>query len=116
MLTDWNQARSLLADATCLWQDLDGLHHQSIPESAPPTSILWAWWDSPDLRVARLRIDGDTVYLAVARWPSDSTHTIAWGGDDGRVQSYRSHTIGIPLTSRFDYTVIDELTFLRPFA
>ena len=32
-----------LARATCLWQDLDGLHVSGPPAEAPPTSIVWGW-------------------------------------------------------------------------
>jgi hypothetical protein len=52
-----------LAGCTCLWQDLDGLHVEPPPPDAPPTSILWGWRGESVL--ARVRLDGDTAYVAV---------------------------------------------------
>ena len=85
MICAWNEARAALEGATCMWQDLDGLHCATAPATAPPTSIVWAWWPYPSDKVARLRIDEDIVYLAEAAWPSGSTPTIPWGADDRRV-------------------------------
>lgn len=39
----WGEVEERLNGYTCLWQDLDGLHVTGPPQSAPPTSILWAW-------------------------------------------------------------------------
>src|SRR5206468_2559104 len=45
-VTTWAQAvAGPLAEATCLWQDLDGLHVAPAPADPPPTSILWGWTD-----------------------------------------------------------------------
>jgi hypothetical protein len=52
-----------LAGATCLWQDLDGLHVEQAPADPPPASILWAW--RPDNWLVRVRLDGNTAFVAV---------------------------------------------------
>ena len=73
-----------LAGATCLWQDLDGLHVSAAPAQAPPTSILWAW--RPDSLLVRMRIDGQAAYVAVhdpAR--QEPAETVPWSVTDGRV-------------------------------
>ena len=115
MRCTWTQAKDSLVGAACLWQDLDGLHRDNVPDEAPATSILWAWWPSQDGRVARLRIDEDSVYLAVAEWPSQATDTIAWGEDDGRIAQFRPAVRGPGLVSeRFATAVVDEITFIRP--
>lgn len=114
MPTDWAHARTTLAGATCLWQDLDGLHRRPAPAHAPPTSILWAWWDTPDDRVARLRIDGDRIYLALTRWPTDPLHTIAWGADDNRITAFRPASEDVTVTEQFDTATVDDITYLRP--
>ena len=60
----WTEAvAGPLAGATCLWQDLDGLHVGAAPETAPPTSILWAW--RPDSWLVRARLDSDVAFVAV---------------------------------------------------
>ena len=56
----WAQAvAGPLAGATCLWQDLDGLHVETAPPSPPPTSILWGWLART--RLVRARLDGGTA-------------------------------------------------------
>jgi hypothetical protein len=70
-----------LAGATCLWQDLDGLHVSAAPVTPPPTSILWAW--RPDSWLVRARLDGDIAFVAV----HDGTglvRTVPWNTGDGR--------------------------------
>lgn len=73
-----------LANAMCLWQDLDGLHVEAAPSAAPPTSILWGW--RSDSLLVRLRLDGQTAYVAVhdpaVRAP---VKTLPWSPQDGRV-------------------------------
>jgi hypothetical protein len=60
----WAQAVSgPLAGATCLWQDLDGLHVEPAPAAPPPASLVWGWRGHDHL--VRLRLDGDTAYVAV---------------------------------------------------
>ena len=71
----WAQAvAGPLAEATCLWQDLDGLHVSVAPDVPPPTSILWGW--RPDSWLVRARLDGDTAFVAV----HDGTGLAARGG------------------------------------
>lgn len=75
-----------LAGCTCLWQDLDGLHVESAPADAPPTSILWGWRGASVL--VRVRLDGDTAYVAVLDLASAGrvpVVTAPWAVDDGRV-------------------------------
>jgi hypothetical protein len=81
-----------LAGATCLWQDLDGLHVQAAPQSAPPTSILWGWADGR--RLVRARLDGDTAFVAVldcedGGGPAGAVRTLPWSAEDGRVMASR---------------------------
>lgn len=79
-----------LAGATCLWQDLDGLHVEPAPASAPPTSALWAWAGS---RLIRVRLDGDTAFVAVHDEKSDGqqtrVRTLPWPSDDARIAASR---------------------------
>lgn len=92
-LMDWTEAVSgPLADCTCLWQDLDGLHVEPAPQQAPPASILWGWRGGSYL--VRARLDGDDAYVAVhdmaRQGPgthpvSASERTVPWALDDGRV-------------------------------
>ena len=84
----WSQALAgPLAGATCLWQDLDGLHVAPAPDVAPPTSILWAW--QPDRLLVRLRLDGQTAYVAVHDPATQApVRTVPWDAvKDGRVLS-----------------------------
>lgn len=73
-----------LEGATCLWQDLDGLHVEAAPSAAPPTSILWGW--RGDSLLVRLRLDGQTAYVAVHD-PAVQVpvKTVPWNPEDGRV-------------------------------
>ncbi|WP_066913591.1 hypothetical protein [Millisia brevis] len=119
MITTWADARTQLSGATCLWQDLDGLHRADPPADAPATSILWAWW--PDGRVARLRIDGDDVWYAQDRWDKGRRDTtIAWAADDGRIAGVR---VADPATEpaavvdeQFDVLTRGRLTYIVPTA
>lgn len=86
----WSQALAgPLAGATCLWQDLDGLHVEAPHEAAPPTSIMWAW--RADGLLVRLRLDGQAAYVAVhdpaaqALVPPGPINTVPWDPADGRV-------------------------------
>lgn len=112
-----------LAGATCLWQDLDGLHVSEAPESAPPTSILWGW--RGDGWLVRLRLDGETAYVAVHD-PSvrAAVPTVPWGPGDRRVAGSVRHGPGAAsggTGARYEQVVADAdgagpVTFVRPAA
>lgn len=79
-----------LAGATCLWQDLDGLHVASAPDEPPRTSILWGWRE--DALLVRLRLDGDVAYVAVHQPDGHAVATVPWNvrpDGDGRVAASR---------------------------
>jgi hypothetical protein len=85
----WRQAvAGPLAGATCLWQDLDGLHVEPAPELPPPTSILWAWADDGS-RLARVRLDNGIALVAVHHDQSAGQarggRTLPWSLQDGRI-------------------------------
>ena len=124
----WAQAAAgPLAGATCLWQDLDGLHVAPAPDNAPPTSILWAW--RPDSWLVRARLDGEIAFVAV----HDATglvRTVPWnvgGGQsdpDLRVIASQgrspSPAVGGP-GATYEQVVVDSIgegagpvTFIRP--
>lgn len=116
----WEAALSGLLDgATCLWQDLDGLHVEPPPATAPPTSVLWAWRGVCDL--VRIRLDGQAVFAAMLR-SDDATRVHGWSPEDGRVKSYRGpDAAGGGLGTGYEQVVVDGLdadvgpvTFIRP--
>lgn len=81
-----------LVGATCLWQDLDGLHVEAAPGSAPPTSIVWGWVQG--IRLVRVRLDGDTALVGVLECADGgelpgAVRTLPWSPGDGRVQASR---------------------------
>jgi hypothetical protein len=126
----WTEAvREHLAGATCLWQDLDGLHVSAAPQTAPPTSILWGW--RPDGTLLRVRLDGhaDTAVAFVATHDPSApdgprvVRTVPWdAGGDGRVAAY----VGPPMEqggagAAYHQVVIDSstddagpVTFFKP--
>ena len=133
----WEQAvTGPLVGATCLWQDLDGLHLAPAPGSSPPTSILWGW--RADDTLIRMRLDGEAVYVAMYEAnPAELTTTVPWrvpedtdGGpgsrgdlrvaaNRGRGPTATQHGAG----ARYEQIVIEgidegtgPLTFLRPIA
>lgn len=120
---DWAEARRLLAGATCLWQDLDGLHVAATPDAAPPTSILWAWWHASE-KVARLRLEGNVCYAAITKMPPNPTRTVPWSAEDGRIAHYDATKPQAPLVdTQFEIGVLQlpdpatgsaEVTFIRP--
>jgi hypothetical protein len=76
----WAQAVSgALGGATCLWQDLDGLHVEPPPADPPPTSILWGWRGESVL--VRARLDGDTAYIAILDLAADTATPEGLAGD-----------------------------------
>jgi hypothetical protein len=81
---EWREALAgPLAGATCLWQDLDGLHVEHAPEEPPYTSILWAW--RPDSWLVRVRLDGSTVFVAVHDGnASTATPAVPWDAGDSQ--------------------------------
>jgi len=77
----WTEAAAgPLAGATCLWQDLDGLHASPAPQAPPLTSILWAW--RPDSWLVRARLDGDIAFVAVHDG-AGLIRTVPWDVGDG---------------------------------
>ena len=116
-----------LAEATCLWQDLDGLHVEPAPASPPPTSVLWAWAGS---RLVRVRLDGGTAFVAVhLEQRADQAagdRTLPWSLEDGRIAA--SHGRG-PAPENggagavYEQKIVDgisdgagPITFIRPSA
>ena len=116
-----------LAGATCLWQDLDGLHVETAPQAAPPTSILWGWLDRT--RLVRARLDGGTAFVAVLDCtdggkPPGAARTLPWSPGDGRVEASRGrgpdgHGGGVGAV--YEQVVVDgtsdgtgPVTFIRP--
>ena len=94
-LTTWADAiEGPLAGATCLWQDLDGIHHEPPTREAPPTHVLWAWTDQT---LVRVRLDGNEVFVATLRWPLPAgagpgvsvIRPLPWAADDKRVAAVR---------------------------
>jgi hypothetical protein len=72
-----------LAGATCLWQDLDGLHVEQAPPDPPHTSILWAW--RPDSWLVRVRLDGPIAFVAVHDGTGGTaTSAVPWDAGDSR--------------------------------
>lgn len=118
----WAEATSgPLAGATCLWQDLDGLHVSAAPGAAPPTSILWGW--RPDSWLVRARLDGDMVLVAVHSG-GGAVRTVPWspGQEDFRIAAYHgpSRDEG-GVGAVYDQVVLDGIdedcgpvTFIRP--
>jgi hypothetical protein len=122
-----------LADVTCLWQDLDGLHVEPAPQTAPPTSILWGWRPGTGYLV-RLRLDGDTAYVATHQTSDAAPHeanraqatttTLPWSLDDGRIAASQGRGpapsdggVGATyeqITTEDVTTAAGPLTFLRP--
>lgn len=117
-----------LGGATCLWQDLDGLHVEPAPAAPPPTSILWAW--RGDSLLVRLRLDGQTAYVAVhdpfvqeptGRMPVE---TVPWNRNDRRVAGSVRHGPDAAdggTGARYEQVIVDidgggPITFVRPAA
>lgn len=139
----WHEAVSgPLNGATCLWQDLDGLHVEPAPAEPPPASLLWAWRRRDHL--VRLRLDGDTAYAAVHQpaaepsaaetaagtaapgssrgEPAQARPTLAWAASDLRVAGRRGPSAGHGGPgAAYEQIVVDgitddagPITFVRP--
>jgi hypothetical protein len=83
---DWVQALAgPLAGATCLWQDLDGLHVEPAPGDPPYTSIVWGW--RPDSWLVRVRLDGALAFVVVhdGSGGTSAAPTVPWDVADLRV-------------------------------
>ena len=86
-----------LSEATCLWQDLDGLHVEAAPSLVPATSILWGW--RTDGSLLRVRLDGDRAFVfelsaAAVEAAGGAVPTVPWdvrpgGRGDARVAGVR---------------------------
>lgn len=110
-----------LAGCTCLWQDLDGLHVEPPPADAPPASILWGW--RGDSLLVRVRLDGDTAYVAVHD-PAASglTSVVPWSPSDGRVAASAGRGPGPErggVGARYEQVIVGgvgsgPVTFVRP--
>lgn len=114
-----------LAGATCLWQDLDGLHVEAAPESAPPTSILFGWLAGT--RLVRVRLDGNTALVAVldcADGLPAAVRVLPWSPGDGRVQANHGRGLdrrGGGVGAVYEQVVVGgtgdgtgPITFIRP--
>ena len=103
----WAEARAEhLVDATCLWQDLDGLHIGPAPYAPPPTSIIWGWTKAGAM--LRLRLDGETVYLA--RCEDGTAHAVLpWAPDDGRIQARRTEPRELEMFLELEQVVVDGI-------
>jgi hypothetical protein len=120
-----------LAGATCLWQDLDGLHVSGAPADAPPASIVWGW--RADGWLVRVRLDGDAAFVAelgpskVAE-AGGARRTVRWhvradGLGDARVAEDRAPEVLPELGPRAQYEQVvingigegvGPITFIRP--
>jgi hypothetical protein len=115
----WSQAvAGPLAGATCLWQDLDGLHRDVAPVEAPPTSTVWGWIGSG--RMVRLRLDGDTAYVATCEAAASGQTAKPWSSNDHRVEAIRPEEAVAYLEPMLQVVVDDvgegagPITFIRP--
>ena len=100
---EWSQVRDEeLLGLTCLWQDLDGFHVEPTPSAPPLTSILWAWGTD---RLARVRLDGTTAFVAICPADTPGVRAIGWDPNDGRVHAFRP----APGCPGLDRLVLDEV-------
>jgi hypothetical protein len=111
-----------LAGATCLWQDLDGLHVEPPPSEAPATSILWGWRDDA---LVRIRLDGDAAFAAVVPAALGGVPAVRWDlrpDGDGRVAGARGPAVGSgAINGAFEQVIVagagdatGPITFVRP--
>jgi len=105
----WAQALAgPLAGATCLWQDLDGVHRAAPPMSAPHTSTVWGWTASGGM--VRLRLDGDIAYVATCAAAVTGRRGLKpWSAGDHRVDAIRPPKALDQLES-LEEVVVDDVT------
>lgn len=111
-----------LAGATCLWQDLDGLHVEPAPPAVPCTSIMWGWRD--DGMLIRARLDGSVALVAVHAPGGRMVSTVPWDarpGGDGRVATARGPAAGPgSIGAEYEQVIVEgdretgPVTFIRP--
>lgn len=131
----WAAARAgHLAGATCLWQDLDGLHIEPAPVRPPLTTMLWGWRDDALIRV---RLDTDksestgqdevTAFVAVVPSAVTGARTVPWNisqGGDGRVAGIRGPAVDSGAAAgEFEQVIVGDplgdagpVMFIRPAA
>lgn len=101
---DWATLVTALPTATAVWNDIDGIHHESLPTQLPTTAThLWFWTATHH---GRVRIDHDLWVCGTLIDPAtsppaelgptiatnltvDRLHPKAWGVGDGRVAAVR---------------------------
>lgn len=90
----WGEVRTVLAGASASWQDLDGFHLEAIPDTQPPTSILWAWrHGETETQAWVVRIDRATILVASADVPTEAWRPLlAWKDNEGQVRQARFAT------------------------
>lgn len=111
-----------LAGATCLWQDLDGVHVEPAPAAPPLTSILWGWREGS---LARVRLDGAQAFVALLTGETAGEPALRWdfrpGEGDGRVAGIRGPAVESgSVNQQFEQVVVDDpgngtgpITFVR---
>lgn len=80
-----------LGDVTYMWQDIDGLHIDSLPLKPPLTSLLHGW-SSDGTNLIRIRTDGERSYVAVLT-NADTSSKPAGLRNEGQVQVIAHETI-----------------------
>lgn len=87
----WQSFTAAAGDLTCAWADYGGFHIDKCPTDQPPTTHLWAWNDSGQIRL-RLRLEGELLVLAKlqeanAAWNSTSANrdTLDWSPTENPV-------------------------------
>lgn len=99
MITTWaGLVKRLIAEgAECLWQDLDGLHLASPPADALCTSIMWAWTTAgADGPLWRVRLDGDTCYVAEHHAQGQPGQRLAPWGEQQQIADARRRATDAP--------------------
>lgn len=111
-LLPWSEVRSHLGEATCTWQDLEGLHLAAAPDAAPISTHLWGWSSN---RCFRARIDGEHAYLAALTQDGSGTHVnVIIRPSLLRNAEYFTAEGDIPDLELLETTGRAPATFLRP--